>query len=105
MLQHLKEINDIREVRRLKPLTINLLRYEKNCNSLFSVQCLFALVSYSQGIDNDNFVVTHGPWLQNLTSSGVTIAWTTNKPAIPGISLTGPDGIKKIHQEQPYRER
>lgn len=32
-----------------------------------------ALICFSQGIDNENFVVTHGPWLQNLTTSGVTI--------------------------------
>ncbi|MCX6335112.1 MAG: metallophosphoesterase [Bacteroidia bacterium] len=48
--------------------------------------------SFSQGIDNDNFILTHGPWLQNMGTSEVTIIWTTNKPAIPGITLTLPDG-------------
>jgi len=52
--------------------------------------------SFSQGIDNDNFVVTHGPWIQNVTTSGVTIIWTTNKPAVPGITLTLPDGTTKF---------
>jgi UDP-2,3-diacylglucosamine pyrophosphatase LpxH len=52
---------------------------------------ILAIKSFSQGIDNDNFVVTHGPWLQNLGTSGVTIIWTTNKPAVPGITLTLPD--------------
>jgi UDP-2,3-diacylglucosamine pyrophosphatase LpxH len=53
---------------------------------------LFSPNSISQDIDNENFVVNHGPWLQNLTSSGITIIWTTNKPAIPGIYITDPDG-------------
>ncbi len=50
------------------------------------------VVSPSQGIDNDNFVFTHGPWLQNMSPTGVTIIWTTNKPAVPAITLTLPDG-------------
>jgi UDP-2,3-diacylglucosamine pyrophosphatase LpxH len=48
--------------------------------------------SISQVIDNENFVVTHGPWIQNLTSSGITIIWTTNKPAVPGIHITDSEG-------------
>ena len=57
---------------------------------------VFSLGSFSQGIDNDNFIVTHGPYLQNMSSSGVTIIWTTNKPAIPGVSLTTKDGKKRF---------
>jgi predicted phosphodiesterase len=52
--------------------------------------------TYSQVIDNENLIITHGPWLQNLDANGVTIIWTTNKPAIPGVNVTGPDGIKKF---------
>lgn len=51
-----------------------------------------ALASYTQNIDNENLIVSHGPWLQNLSESGVTVIWTTNKPAIPGVKLTTPDG-------------
>lgn len=29
--------------------------------------------------------ITHGPWLQNLTADGVTVCWTTNIPAVPGV--------------------
>lgn len=57
---------------------------------------LFTLSSWSQQPDNENFVVTHGPWLQNLDQSGVTIIWTTNKPAVPGINITNPDGTKRF---------
>jgi UDP-2,3-diacylglucosamine pyrophosphatase LpxH len=53
---------------------------------------ILTIKAFSQGIDNDNFVVNHGPWLQNLGTAGVTIIWTTNKPAVPGITLTLPDG-------------
>lgn len=49
-------------------------------------------VTSSQGIDNENFIVTHGPYLQRMSETGVTIVWTTNKPAVPGIKLTTPDG-------------
>src|SRR4030042_2009001 len=58
---------------------------------------LFILTkSLSQGIDNENFVITHGPWLQYTDESAVTICWTTNKPAIPGVTITGPDGKAKF---------
>jgi predicted MPP superfamily phosphohydrolase len=61
---------------------------------LFSISLLLCLtlVMFSQDIDNDDFIITHGPYIQNLTSSGITIIWTTNKPAIPGVNLTSPDG-------------
>jgi predicted phosphodiesterase len=32
--------------------------------------------------------ITHGPWLQNVTRDGVTVCFTTNLPAVPGILLT-----------------
>jgi len=57
---------------------------------------LFLIILFSQSLsqvpDNDNFIITHGPWLQYTGQTEVTIMWTTNKPAIPGINLTGPDG-------------
>jgi len=42
-----------------------------------------------QFIDNENLIVTHGPYLQNLSTTGVTIIWTTNRPAVPGVYLSG----------------
>jgi len=50
----------------------------------------------SQGIDNDNFFITHGPYIQDLSTEGVTVIWTTNKPSIPGIHITSPDGKKRF---------
>jgi UDP-2,3-diacylglucosamine pyrophosphatase LpxH len=57
---------------------------------------LIALRSESQEIDNDNFLITHGPYIQNLSTDAVTVVWTTNKPAIPGIQITSPDGKKRF---------
>lgn len=74
----------------------------KTTISIFLVLLVLSLDSLAQGIDNDNFVITHGPYLQNIGSSGVTIIWTTNKPAIPGVNLTAPDGkthfIRNSHE-------
>ncbi len=64
----------------------------KKLVSSFVLFVVIRITLTSQGIDNENFVVTHGPWLQNLTASGVTVVWTTNKPAVPGIALTASDG-------------
>jgi UDP-2,3-diacylglucosamine pyrophosphatase LpxH len=50
----------------------------------------------SQGIDNENFMVTHGPWMQNLDPAGVTLMWTTNKPSVPGVILISSDGSSRF---------
>lgn len=64
---------------------------KKTC---FLILVTFALTNgiCAQSIDNENLIVTHGPWLQNLGANGVTIIWTSNKPAVPGVNITGPDG-------------
>ncbi len=64
----------------------------QNLIPFFFLSVVLSLGSSSQDIDNDNFVITHGPYLQNMNSSGVTIIWTTNKPAVPGVNLTTTDG-------------
>ena len=68
----------------------------KRTGIVLLISAVLVLRGFSQGIDNDNFVVDHGPWIQNLTTSGITIIWTTNKPAVPGITLTSPDGTTKF---------
>lgn len=64
----------------------------KNLISISVLLVFLSQLSFSQGIDNENLIVIHGPYLQNLGESGVTIIWTTNKPAIPGVNLSSPDG-------------
>lgn len=63
---------------------------------------VLSLGSFSQDIDNDNFIVTHGPYLQNIGSSGVTVIWTTNKPAVPGVTLTTQDGKTRFIRNSHY---
>jgi acid phosphatase type 7 len=43
------------------------------------------------GQSTESLRITHGPWLQNLTTDGVTVCWTTNLPAVPGVWITNPD--------------
>jgi UDP-2,3-diacylglucosamine pyrophosphatase LpxH len=64
----------------------------KNRITLFAVLLMSVQLLPGQQpvlIDNENLIVTHGPYLQNLSGSGVTIIWTTNRPAVPGVYLTG----------------
>lgn len=68
----------------------------KNKLLLLCLFLVFTLKSTSQVIDNENLKITHGPYLQNLGAEGVTIIWTTNRPAIPGVILTGSSGEKRI---------
>lgn len=58
----------------------------------FVLSIAVSLNAFSQAIDNTDLKITHGPYLQNMGTSGVTIIWTTNLPAVPGINLTYPDG-------------
>ena len=52
--------------------------------------------SISQTIDNENLKITHGPYLQNLGTDGVTIIWITNRPSVPSVSISDPAGNKRI---------
>ena len=35
-----------------------------------------------------DFKITHGPWLCDMTEDGVTVLWTTNKPALSRVHAT-----------------
>lgn len=39
-----------------------------------------------------DFKITHGPWLCDLTSDGVTVVWTTSKPALSWVEVAEDDG-------------
>jgi predicted MPP superfamily phosphohydrolase len=68
----------------------------KNRLLLFSILILISLKSLSQIIDNESLKVTHGPYLQNPGNNCITITWTTNRPAVPSVILTGPNDEKRI---------
>ncbi len=56
------------------------------------------LTSFCQNMINEDFTITHGPYIQNLNSEGVTIIWSTNKPAVPGVYLSSSNGTRKFIQ-------
>lgn len=47
--------------------------------------CSFLLCIALSAQSTESLRITHGPWLQNLTENGVTVCWTTNLPAVPGV--------------------
>jgi UDP-2,3-diacylglucosamine pyrophosphatase LpxH len=68
----------------------------KNRVLLFSILILFPVKIFAQLIDNESLKVTHGPYIQNPGENSITIIWTTNRPAVPSVVLTGPDDEKRI---------
>ena len=60
---------------------------------------LFFLLS--AGLLNAQIQITHGPYLCDMTETGVSIVWTTDKPAVSWVELA-PDGNDHFYaQERP----
>ena len=55
---------------------------------------LFTLVGRAAALTGpaQDFKITHGPWLCDMTEDGVTVLWTTNKPALSWVEATEDDG-------------
>lgn len=49
----------------------------------------------------DKLVISHGPYLQHLGETGVTIIWTTNKKAVSWVELAPDDNTHFYLQERP----
>lgn len=49
----------------------------------------------------DPFRITHGPYIQHLDQSGVTIVWTTNKDAVSWVELAPEDSTHFYLRERP----
>ncbi|HEX3009762.1 MAG TPA: FN3 domain-containing metallophosphoesterase family protein [Bacteroidales bacterium] len=49
----------------------------------------------------DGFKITHGPYLQNLNDTSVTIIWTTNRKAISWVELAPDDSTHFYLTERP----
>jgi hypothetical protein len=58
---------------------------------LVLVYGFWSIALFSQG--GGRLTITHGPWIQNVTSTGATVMWTTSQPAVPGLLLSA-DGVK-----------
>lgn len=54
-----------------------------------------------------DFKITHGPWLCDLTSDGVTVVWATSKPALSWVEVAEDDGrsFYAVEHERPLRNR
>lgn len=48
-----------------------------------------------------DFKITHGPYLTDMTSDGVTVVWTTNKPALSWVELAPNEGNSFYATERP----
>ena len=66
---------------------------------LFAVSiglCFFVL-----GFAQDRIAIKHGPYLQNLKETEVTIVWLANKPSIGWVELAPDDDSHYYQQERP----
>ena len=60
---------------------------------LFSLAgLLFSLAAVAQ-----DFKITHGPYLCDMTRDGVTVVWTTSKPALSWVEVAPDDGRRSMH--------
>ena len=55
------------------------------CLQILTITLLFGPLLFGQS--TEPLLITHGPWLQNLSEHGVTVCFTTNLPAVPGVML------------------
>ncbi|MFT3903785.1 MAG: FN3 domain-containing metallophosphoesterase family protein [Niabella sp.] len=60
----------------------------------------FAMLSISANAQ-DNIKISHGPYLQAMTDTSVTIVWTTNKPAVGWVELAPDDASHFYQKERP----
>lgn len=62
---------------------------------------LCCLLTATVGFAQAEFSITHGPYLQALNDTGVTIVWTTDKKAIGWVELAPDDSTHFYRQERP----
>lgn len=62
---------------------------------------IFLLLSISSVKAQNNFYISHGPYLQGLSNTEVTIIWTTNKMAISWVELAPDDSTHFYLTERP----
>lgn len=67
----------------------------------FTLTLLTILWIYFPLSSQEPFKITHGPYLQGLTDSEVTIVWTTNKKAVSWVELAPDDSTHFYLTERP----
>lgn len=73
----------------------------KHFNVLQILLCLLIFVSPLYGNAQEKIKISHGPYLQAMTDSSVSIVWTTNKPATAWVELAPDDGSHYYQEERP----
>ena len=58
--------------------------------------CISTILSWAQ--DEQVFKITHGPYLQNVTETGATIVFSTDKLVAPGIMIRSGAGAFELIQ-------
>ena len=65
---------------------------------LFLLLLLSTVILYVGMAQEENLTFTHGPYLQNVTQSGATIIFTTDKLVVPGVMIrSGNEEFKLVH--------
>ena len=59
------------------------------------------LASVFEGLSQENFKITHGPYLCDMSEIGVTIVWTTNNKALSWVEIAPDDGTNFYSYERP----
>lgn len=62
---------------------------------------LFIALMGSRTEAQEAIKISHSPYIQGLTETGVSIVWTTNKPAIAWVELAPEDGTHFYKEERP----
>ncbi len=78
--------------------TMQLLKYLPSPGIVF---CLLFSVSPFRGNAQEQIRISHGPYLQAMTDSGVSIVWTTNRLATAWVELAPDDGSHFYQAERP----
>jgi len=65
------------------------------------ITCLFFWAFTFPVYAQEKIIISHGPYLQAMTDSGVSIVWTTNKPATAWVELAPDDGSHFYQKERP----
>lgn len=67
---------------------------------IFSV-LFFFIAFFNVTAQEEPFRITHGPYLQEMGETGVTVMWTTNRKAIAWVELAPDDGTHFYLRERP----
>lgn len=54
-----------------------------------------------EGLSQEKFKITHGPYLCEMSETGVTIVWTTNNKALAWVEIAPDDGTNFYSNERP----